>query len=72
MFRQIVIVVILAIVTSTSVIAADIVTFKGTEITAAGTPLMLRGKLTKPKGNGPFPSVVLLHGSSGILSFQDT
>jgi hypothetical protein len=61
MFRQIVIMMILGILTSTSVIAADIVTFKGMDITAAGTPLILTGKLTKPQGNGPFPAVVLLH-----------
>jgi len=61
----------LVIVTSTSVIAADIVTFKGTDITAAGTPLMLTGKLTKPQGNGPFPAVALLHGCGGIRAYQD-
>ena len=72
MFRQIVILMmILVIVTSTSVIAADIVTFKGTDITAAGTPLMLTGKLTRPQGNGPFPAVALLHGCGGIRAYQD-
>jgi dienelactone hydrolase len=71
MFRKIVIEVILVIVTSTSVIAADMVTFKGTGTTAAGVPLMLTGKLTKPQGNGPFPTVVLLHGCSGIRADRD-
>ena len=71
MFRQIVILMILVIVTSTSVIAADTVTFKGTEITPAGTPLMLVGKLTKPQGDGPFPAVVLLHGCGGIRPYHD-
>jgi dienelactone hydrolase len=71
MFRQIVIVVILVIVTSTSVIAADIVTFKGSDTTAAGTPLMLTGKLTKPQGDGSFPAVVLLHGCGGIRGDRD-
>jgi len=71
MFRRIVIVVILVIVTSTSVIAADIATFKGTDTTVAGTPVMLTGKLTKPQGDGPFPAVVLLHGCGGIRSYQD-
>jgi dienelactone hydrolase len=65
-FRQIVIVVILVMFASTSVIAAEIVTFKGTGTTEAGTPLMLTGKLTKPHGDGPFPAVVLLHGCRGI------
>ena len=71
MFRQILIMVILVILTSTSVIAADIVTLKGTDITAAGTPLMLVGKLTKPQGDGPFPAVVLLHGAGGIREYHD-
>ena len=51
--------------------ASDIVTFKGTGTTEAGTPLMLAGKLTKPQGNGPFPAVVLLHGCSGIMANRD-
>ncbi len=32
---------------------------------------MLTGKLTKPSGNGPFGAVVLLHGCSGIGSWND-
>jgi dienelactone hydrolase len=70
-FRQIVIIVILVILASTSVIAADIVTFKGTGTTVAGTPLMLTGKLTKPQGDGPFPAVALLHGCRGIRGDRD-
>ncbi|TRC81120.1 dienelactone hydrolase family protein [Mesorhizobium sp. WSM4307] len=31
-----------------------------------GTPL--RGYLTQPQGNGPFPAIVLLHGCAGVLS----
>jgi len=61
----------LVVVTSVSVIAADIVTFKGSDTTAAGTPLMLMGKLTKPQGDGPFPAVVLLHGCGGIRGDRD-
>ena len=71
MVRQIAIVVILIIVTSTSVIAADIATFKSTYATATGTPVILTGKLTKPQDNGPFPAVVLLHECAGIKSYQD-
>lgn len=62
---------LLIIGTVISAEAAEIVTFKGSDTTAAGTPLMLAGKLTKPQGDGPFPTVVLLHGASGILSYQD-
>lgn len=51
--------------------AADIVRFKGSDTTAAGTPLTLAGKLTKPQGNGPFPAVVLLHGCEGIMANRD-
>lgn len=62
---------VLVIETSMSVIAADMVTFKGTDTTAAGNPLMLTGKLTRPKGDGPFPAVVLLHGCTGIREDRD-
>jgi dienelactone hydrolase len=70
-FRQIAIIVIVIILASTSVMAADIVTFKGTGTSVAGTPLMLTGKLTKPIGDGPFPTVVLLHGCGGISNLRD-
>jgi len=36
------------------------VTFQGSE------SLVLKGTLTKPEGDGPFPAVVLLHGCDGI------
>lgn len=64
-------VLVLIIVTSISANAADIVTFKSTQTTPAGTPLMLTGKLTKPQGDGPFPAVVLLHGCNGIREYYD-
>jgi dienelactone hydrolase len=38
------------------------VTFKGSE------SLMLKGTLMKPKGDGPFPAIVLLHGCEGMGS----
>lgn len=38
------------------------VTFKGSE------SLTLKGTLMKPKGDGPFPAVVLLHGCEGMGS----
>lgn len=40
--------------------------FKSTT-TYDGNPVELRGSLNKPKGDGPFPAVVLLHGCSGIM-----
>jgi dienelactone hydrolase len=40
--------------------ATTSVTFKGSE------SLMLKGTLIKPKGDGPFPAVVLLHGCEGM------
>jgi len=40
------------------------ITFKGAS--KSGDPFILKGILTKPKGQGPFPAVVMLHGVSGI------
>lgn len=43
---------------------------KGIELKAVpGTPLT--GLLSKPKGDGPFPAVVLMHGCAGIRSHHD-
>jgi dienelactone hydrolase len=48
-----------------------------TQAEAQGTPVKrelptpLRGLLVYPKGQGPFPSVVLLHGCDGIQPFQE-
>lgn len=44
--------------------AADTVTFNGK--TYQGQPLMLAGKLMRPKGRGPFPAVVMLHHCDGM------
>ncbi len=42
---------------------------KGIELKSEpGAPL--RGLLFRPKGNGPFPAVVLLHGCRGIQAYQ--
>ena len=57
--------------TVTAVTAADDVTFKGTTKTDGGDFVLLKGKLTKPQADGPFPAVVLLHGCSGIQKSQD-
>jgi dienelactone hydrolase len=62
---------ILIIATVTLAVAADTVTFQGTTKTKAGDFVMLKGKLTKPQGDGPFPAVVMLHGCRGIDKAQD-
>lgn len=49
--------------------ADEKVTFKGTTQTQNGDFLTLAGQLTKPKGDGPFPAAVLLHGCSGLNKF---
>lgn len=59
------------IITVTLAVAADTVTFQGTTKTKAGDLVILKGKLTKPEGNGPFPAIVMLHGCRGIDKAQD-
>jgi dienelactone hydrolase len=71
MFKSAFTAVLLVAVIFTAANAGDTVTFKGMTTTEAGDPLMLKGKLTKPRGNGPFPAIVLLHGCAGIKSYQD-
>jgi len=39
--------------------------FKSLDTNRTGEQQILRGKLTKPSGDGPFPAIVLLHGCSG-------
>ena len=62
---------ILIITTVTLAVAADTVTFQGTTKTNAGDFVILKGKLTKPQGDGPFPAVVLVHGCTGIVKYND-
>jgi dienelactone hydrolase len=38
---------------------------------ANGTPARIAGELRLPKGRGPFPAVVLIHGSGGITGGAD-
>jgi len=52
--------------------SSEIITMKGTGMTPDGSPFMLRGKLTKPQGDGPFPAIVCLHGCGGISRRDDT
>lgn len=49
----------------------NMVSFKGTPASVFASPLNLTGRLKKPKGNGPFPAVVLLHGCGGIQPQRD-
>ena len=51
--------------------AAETVSFKGTTKIKSGDFVTLTGKLTKPKGDGPFPAVVLMHGCRGIVKAYD-
>ena len=70
MNRRIVLSVLLAFAMATSAMAAETVTFKG-KAQKGVEPIALTGKMTKPKGEGPFPAVVLLRGGSGIRPGQD-
>jgi len=69
MVRKIVIAFALLTVILTPAGANETVTFKGTPHTQNGDFLTLAGQLTKPKGDGPFPAVVVLHGCSGLNRF---
>ncbi|PDQ22527.1 hydrolase [Mesorhizobium sanjuanii] len=37
------------------------------QVLKASPGTMLKGYLTRPQGNGPFPAIVVLHGCAGIL-----
>jgi hypothetical protein len=50
---------------------ATAIEFKSLDIGTDGNPKLLTGKLKKPKGDGPFPAVVLLHGSGGVNASRD-
>ena len=50
---------------------AESVTFKSNSKSEDGAQLKLTGILNKPKGNGPFPAIVLLHGFNGFDSGQE-
>ena len=46
---------------------ASTAVFKSLDLNKTGGHQILRGQLTKPSGDGPFPALVLLHGCSGPL-----
>ncbi len=43
-------------------------TFNSLDINIEGRQQILRGRLTRPSGDGPFPAIVLLHGCNGTGS----
>jgi dienelactone hydrolase len=63
--------IIYLIFTSTLLFGADTATFKGSDTSKDGTPLILMGKITKPEDKGPFPAIVLLHGCGGNRADRD-
>ena len=50
---------------------SNIVRFNSLDVGKDGNPVSLKGKLTKPEGTGPFPAIVLLHGSGGVEARRD-
>lgn len=69
MVTRISIVIVLVIGIVVPVDAVENVTFR--DVTAGVGDLTLIGRLEKPKGEGPFPAVVLLHGCRGITPSYD-
>ena len=55
----------------TTAACAVSVKFKSPDMGSDGNPITLTGKLTKPMGDGPFPALVLLHGSGGVNARRD-
>jgi len=49
----------LILATVSSVVASDYVSFKGLGKSESDDPLVLRARLTKPDGEGPFPAVII-------------
>jgi len=64
-FIQIVIAALMVIITVAPAFSAEMVTFKGT-----GQDTVI-ARLTKPDGKGPFPAMILLHGSLGFDKHYD-
>lgn len=51
-------------------IAAEVVSFKSEQLWSEPKALMIKGLLSKPDGQGPFPAVVLLPNCGGPNSFE--
>ncbi len=71
MKKKIMISVMLIMSIATASGAAEIVKFKGINAPKNSEPLILTGKLSKPKGKAPYPAVVLLHGCNGINKYHE-
>ena len=52
---------------TTTSVASEVVKFEATK-SYKSKKIALRGELFKPKGSGPFPAVVLMHGCGGLQS----
>jgi dienelactone hydrolase len=66
MARKILVLALVIASTLTLAACASTVKIKGRTSIPDETPLILKGSLMKPQGDGPFPAVVLLHGCNGI------
>jgi dienelactone hydrolase len=65
MFKKCLILILMILGFSFQISLAEIIEFKSTSKNKDGSPLVLKGVLTKPEGDGPFPAIVLLHGWCG-------
>jgi dienelactone hydrolase len=54
-----------------NVFAFEDIKFEANDKTQSGEQLMLTGKLRKPEGKGPFPSIVMLHPCADISKHLD-
>ncbi|MEM7121920.1 MAG: dienelactone hydrolase family protein [Pseudomonadota bacterium] len=63
MIRAVCVILLGCLLTTTAHAESEIVTFPVTEF--SGETTMLRAKLNRPEGDGPFPAVALLHGCNG-------
>ena len=67
MNRRVILAIWMVFVPVALIACASTVEFKSLDPNRTGGQQILRGKLTKPSGDGPFPAVVLLHGCSGPI-----
>ena len=67
MMKWKVIVILIGVIVNAALIGCtSTAVFTSLDINNAGKHQTLKGKLTKPDGDGPFPAVVLLHGCGGM------
>ncbi len=63
--------ILIAVILSSTTLAAESVTFIGLSPTPAQDQLILKANLVKPAGDGPFPAIIMMHGCSGDTPYQD-